>query len=260
MNDFTKMGTEEIGEFCRTTHRKMAKDVYALAKAIQVVYLRLKGKGKAKKGEFKTWRDQYVPYLSKATVYRYLNVADLDPAEIMEGEKITELYRRFYILSAKPLATTSPTTSTAVAGSTTVGGNRPKGKAPESIDDLIRWIASQPGAKKQGLTATVLAKMPEESIREMAKQLRSLAGQPAGVTVGDNGPQVGELMVYVPDEDITAEQAENRREMELMIARSIAGDKAKPFPSLINADPKELLAYLGEFGVRPEDIAALTAA
>ena len=62
------------------------------------------------------------------------------------------------------------------------------------------------------------------------------------------------------DEDITSEEAEDRREKELTIALSIAGDKAKPFPSLINADPKELLAYLSRFGVRTEDVAALAVA
>lgn len=257
MNDFTKMGSDEIGEFCRTTHRKMAKDVYALAKAIQVVYLRLKGKGK--KGEFKAWRDQYVPYLSKATVYRYLNVAELDPAEIMEGEKITELYRRFFILPAKPPATTPPTTSS-VARSTTVGGNRPQGKATESMDEMIRRIASQPGAKKQGLTPAVLTKMPEQAIKDMAKQLQSPSGQPAGVTDGHPATQVSELRAFIPDEDLSPEEAEARRMSEHADALVIAGEKAKPFPSLVNADPKDLLAYLGEFGVRLEDIAAQAAA
>ena len=258
MNDFKKMGNEEIGEFCRATHRKMAKDVYAIAKAIQVVYRRFKGKGK--KGQFKAWRDQYVPYLSKATVYRYLAVAELDPADIEKGEKITDLYRRLHILPAKPPTTTRRTASTAVAPSTNGRRNTPAIKAPDSMDDLIRRIASQPGAKKQGLTPTVLAKMSEESIRDMAKQLQPPAGQAAGVTIGDHGPQVGELRAYVPDEDITPEEAEDRREMELTLALSFAGDKAKLFPSLVNADPKELLAYLGEFGVRVEEIAALSAA
>lgn len=195
--------------------------------------------------------------MSKATVYRYLAVAELDPADIRDDEGISDLYRRFHILPAKPPA---PTTSTAVARSTTVGGDRPTGHAPDSVDVLIRCIASQPGAKKQGLTPTVLAKMPEEAIRDIAKQLQSPVGQPAGVIIGGDGPQVGELRAYVPDEDTSQEEAEDRRDMELTIALSVAGDKAKPFPSLVNADPKELLAYLGEFGVRPEDIAALSAA
>jgi hypothetical protein len=253
MNDFTKMGNEEIGEFCRATHRKLAKDVYDIAKAIQVVYRRLKGK----RGEFKGWRDRYVPYLSKATVYRYLAVAELDPADIRDDEGISDLYRRFHILPAKPPA---PTTSTAVAPSATARRNSPASGASDSLDDLISLIASQPGAKQQGLTPTVLAKMPEGAIRDVAKQLRSTAGRPAGVSVGDHGPQVGELRAYIPDEDMTPEEAEDRREMELTLALSVAGDKAKPFPTLANADPKELLAYLGVFGVRPEDIAALPAA
>jgi hypothetical protein len=186
-------------------------------------------------------------------------VAKLDPADIRDGEKITDLYRRFFILPAKPPATTSPTTSS-VARSTTVGGNLPKGKAPESMDEMIQRIASQAGAKKQGLTPTVLAKMPEESIRDMAMQLHSPSGQPAGVTVGDPAPQVSELRAFIPDEDISPEEAEARRMSEHAEALVIAGDKAKPFPSLVNADPKDLLAYLGEFGVRLEDIAAQAAA
>lgn len=254
MNDYGKMGNDEIGEFCLTTGRKLAKDVYAIAKAVQVVHERLKGT----KGEFGAWRKKYIPFLSKPTVYRYLAVAKLNPEDIRADEGISNLYRRLHILPAKPPTTTPPTAPTAVARSTKARGKPPAGQTPASVDDLIRWIASQPGAKKQGLTPTVLAQMSEEAIRDMAKQLQPPTGQPAGVTVGDDGPQAGELRAYVPDEDITQEEAEDRREMELTLALSIIGQKAK-FHNL-QGTPNDLLAFLGEFGVRPEDIAALDVA
>lgn len=212
---------EQIGEFCLRTGRKMAKDVYVIAKAIQVVHRRLKDT----KGEFGAWREKYIPFISKATVYRYLSVAELDPAQIGETEGITDLYKRFLILPAKPPV--EPTEPPVVAGAT-----------GSSTAVTQTGAASHPGG-----AATADAAPP--------------TADEIGRSVPDADP-TGPGDVQAQDEDSTPEQDAALRAKELAAALVVAGKLAAKHG--VSGDPHHLIAFLGEFGVEPEDIGALAAA
>lgn len=217
MTDYTNMGNEEIGEFCRATHRKMAKDVYAIAKAIKVVHDRIGGK----KGEFKAWREKYVPYLSKATIYRYLAVAALDPAQIGETEGITELYKRFFILPAKPPADSTPTTGQSGTGTTT------------ALTEA--GAASNSGGKAKANDAPP----PADEI---------------GMAVTESEPTTSQD-IQSQDEDMTQEQEEDLRAAEFAAALIVAGKLAAKHG--VSGEPKNLVTFLGEFGVTHGIISAL---
>lgn len=217
MTDYTNMGNEEIGEFCRATHRKMAKDVYAIAAAIKVVHDRIGGK----KNEFKAWREKYLPFLSKATIYRYLSIAELDPAQIGGNEGITELYRRLHILPAKRPADTTPTTDQSGTGTTT------------AVTEAAPASNSGGTAKEDDTTP------PEDEI---------------GMAVPNSDPTTPQD-IQSQDEDMTPEQEQDFREAEVAAALIVAGKLAAKHG--VSGDPKNLVAFLGEFGVKPGDIGAL---
>jgi hypothetical protein len=218
--EFEGKTNDQIGEFCLATHRKMAKDVFAIGKAIKVVYDRIGGK----KGEFKAWREKYVPYLSKATVYRYLAIAELDPAQIGENEGITELYRRLHILPAKPPADSTPTTGQSGKGTkkaVTKETPTPDSAGVAKVDD------TQPSANEIGMAVPTTEPTAREDIQSQ-------------------------------DEDMTQEQEQDFREAEVAAALIVAGKLAAKHG--VSGDPKNLVAFLGEFGVQPGDIGALNTA
>ncbi len=218
--EFEGKTNDQIGEFCQTTHRKMAKDVYAIAKAIKVVHDRIGGK----KGEFKVWREKYVPYLSKATIYRYLSIAELDPAQIGETEGITELYRRLHILPAKSPADPTPITDQPGIGTTTA------------------VTEAAPSSNPDGVAKGNDAPPPADEI---------------GMAVPDSDPTSPED-IQSQDKDMTPEEEEVLREMEFAAALVVAGKLAAKHG--VSGDPKNLVAFLGEFGVEPGDISALDSA
>lgn len=254
MSDFNNMGNDEIGQFCLIAGRKLAKDIHTYATGIKVVHQRMTGK----RGEFGAWRKKYVFFLSKATVYRYLAVAEIAPEAIGKDKGLTDLYRRLHILPAKPPAPSPPSLPPEVTRQTPGGGGPTACEGPIRLADLVRRIASQPGAKKQGLTPAVLARMPEDAVVGLANQLRLAPAPAAGVTTGDDAPCQGVLPAHAPTEEVTPEAMEVRRGAELSVALRMVEQKAKLHG--LHGTPEALLAFLGEFGVRPEDIAARNAA
>jgi hypothetical protein len=208
--EFEGKTNDQIGEFCLMAGRKLAKDVYTIAKAIQVVHQRLKDE----KGAFKTWREKYIPFISKATAYRYLTIAELDPTQIGETEGITELYRRLCILPAKPPAdSTSPS-----------------------------------GKSGTGTTSAVTEAAPVSNSEGVA------TANEIGMAVPDADP-TGPEDIQSQDEDMTPEEEEDLRAAELAAALVVAGKLAAKHG--VSGDPKSLVAFLGEFGVKPGDIGAL---
>lgn len=218
--EFDGKTNDQLGEFCLATHRKMAKDVFAIGKAIKVVHDRIG----VKKGEFKAWREKYVPYLSKATIYRYLAVAALDPAQIGETEGITELYKRFFILPAKPPADPTPPSGQPGTGTTT------------AVTDAA------PASNSEGVTTVNNASSPTDEI---------------GTAVPASEPTTSQD-IQSQDEEMTPEEEEDLRAAELAAALVVAGKLATKHG--VSGDPKSLVAFLGEFGVTPGDIGALDAA
>ena len=240
MSDYTKMGNEEIGEFCLKAGRKLAKDVYTIAKAIKVVHDRIGGK----KGDFKAWREKYIPFISKATAYRYLAVAEIDPAQIGETEGITELYKRFFILPATP----------------PVEPTEPSGKSGTGTTTAVSEVA--PASNAEG--ATKANDAPPPAVTEVAPASNAVEAakvndapsptEEIGQTVPENDPTDEEDM-QGQDEDMTQEEEEDLRAAELTVAQIVTEKLAAKHG--ISGDLKNLVAFLGEFGVTLGDINAL---
>jgi hypothetical protein len=158
--------------------------------------------------------------LSKATIYRYLAVAALDPAQIGETEGITELYKRFFILPAKPPADSKPTTGQSGTGTTTA----------------VTEVA--PASNPEGAKANEAPPLADE----------------IGRGVPDSDPTT-QKDIQSQDEDMTPEQEEDLRAMEFAAALIVAGKLAAKHG--VSGEPKNLLAFLGEFGVTHGIISAL---
>jgi hypothetical protein len=144
-----------------------------------VVHLRLQGQ----KGEFGAWREQYVPFLSKATVYRYLAVAEIDQEAIGKDEGITDLYRRFLILPTKPPVEPVSATASAV-----------KVFQPDSpIDEPTTFVVPTP-AEEIGMAPPVKAEptvsrdiqsQDEDTTPEEDEDLRDMELTAALVVIGE---------------------------------------------------------------------------
>jgi len=88
--NFATMTNEQIGTHVHNLSRKLAGDVYQIAKGIEETHNRLH----KIRGAFWQWCRAYIPHLSRTTVYRYLRVALLKPEDIGNDESITQVYVR----------------------------------------------------------------------------------------------------------------------------------------------------------------------
>jgi hypothetical protein len=79
---------EQLGEYCRLSEGRQAVHAWRLGWAL--IY----AKAKQIHGDWMSWRERYCPWLSHATVNRYMKLAKSFTEEEVEGLGITTAYRK----------------------------------------------------------------------------------------------------------------------------------------------------------------------
>jgi hypothetical protein len=81
-------GVGRLGKFCSTTRKKMAIDAWRFGHALNLA------RAKQDHGQWKEWKEKYVPGLSHTSENRYRRLAEELTEDSLDGKGLTDAYRR----------------------------------------------------------------------------------------------------------------------------------------------------------------------
>lgn len=89
---------ERLGKFCLQSQKRMAVDAWRFGHALNLA------RAKVDHGEWKTWKQRYVPLLTHSSEHRYRTLAERLTEDSLQGVGLTEAYRLLDLTYSKSKA------------------------------------------------------------------------------------------------------------------------------------------------------------